>query len=161
MIPSITIIRYPYEEPYHVHLVIVGSNGRTRGQLEFYANAKDLTQLADVLDVFPRHKTDMHLWELGSERPEDRFAFYLRLRLFVTDAAGHCAIQLRLNNNQDLPQKELSEFCIVAEPSGLNRLGMLLREFGNLEQEVLHWTGSEGRLFQTLEQAQQEGDILE
>lgn len=161
MTPSITILRYPYEEPYHVHLVIVASNGRLRGQPELYANAGALSQLADKLDVFPRHASDVHLWELGSERPEDGFAFYFRFRLFVTNAAGSCAIQLRFNNNQDVPQKELSEFCIAVEPSGLNRLGRLLREFAKLEQEVLHWTHSEGRLYQTRDQAQQAGQILE
>jgi hypothetical protein len=161
MAPSITIIRYPYEEPYHVHLLMVASNGRLRGCLEIYANAGDLPLLADKLVDFPRHVTDVHMWELGSERREDRFAFYFRLRLFVTDSSGHCAIQLRFNNNQDVPQSELSDFCIATESSELNRLGLLLREFAKLEHEVLHWTGAEGRLYQTRDQAQQEGDILE
>src|SRR4051812_47158121 len=97
--PSIMITRYPYEEPYHLHLVVDASNGCLRARLGVYDNAASLTKLADVLEVFPRHVTDAHLWELGSERPEDRFAFYFRLRLFVTDRAGHCAIQLRMNNN--------------------------------------------------------------
>ena len=152
---SISITRYPYEEPYHLRLVIGASNGRLRGQLEFYTNPDALTQIADELEVFPRFASAVHLWELGSERIEDRIACYFRFRLFTTDSAGHCAIQLRFNNNGNLPVREISEFCLFAEPTGLKRLGKLFREFAKLEHEVLHWTPSEGKLFRSREEAEQ------
>lgn len=161
MAAAITIIRYPYEEPYHIHLVIIATNGPLQGRLEFYTDPSEILALADIFAVFPRHAEDVYLWELGSERREDRFAFYLRIRLFTVDSAGHCAIQLRFNNNKDLPQCEISEFCITSEPSDLNRLGLLLREFAKLDQEVLHWTGNNGRLFKTQEQARIEGYIVD
>lgn len=31
----VRIVRYPYEEPYHLHLVITASNARLCGTLEF------------------------------------------------------------------------------------------------------------------------------
>lgn len=160
MEPSITITRCPYEEPYHLRLVIDASNGRVRGQLEFYTAADALTHLADALVVFPRHATDEYLWEQGSEVPEANFAFYFRLHVLVTDRSGHSAIWLRLNNNRELPDRELSEFCIRAESASLNCLGRLARTFANLEHEVLRWQPSEGRLYRTLADAQHAGITL-
>lgn len=151
MMGSIKITRIPYEEPYHLRLVMEACNGRYRGKFEFYTNTDDLRKLADVLEMFPRHSSSVHLWELGSERSEDAFAYYLRFRLFAT--INQCYIQIRFNNNRDLPEREIAEFCIVAEPTALNRLGRLIREFANLDHEVLLWTPADGRLFHTPEDA--------
>jgi hypothetical protein len=46
---------------------------------------------------------------IGSEKIEDKFKYYFHFRLFTTDSIGHCAIQLRFNNNEALPERELSE----------------------------------------------------
>ena len=155
MTPSIKIIRYPYEEPYHLNLVMDATNGRLRGRLEFYCNASDLLELAKELEVFPRHASAVYLWELGSEKDEDRFAHYFRFRLFTTDSVGHCAIQLRLNNNRNLPEREISEFCIEVEPSELKKFGEPVRKFSKLEHEVLYWEPSGGDLFMTQKEAEQ------
>ncbi len=101
------------------------------------------------------HATSVFLWEVGSERPEDKFAHYLRLRLFTTDSLGHCAIQIRLNNNAPLPDREIVEFCICAEPAQINRLGALCRVFSKLKHQVLDWSPSGGELFESLERAEQ------
>jgi hypothetical protein len=134
-------------------LVIEASNGAQKGQLEFYDNAEALSRVASELEVFPRHNGQVLLWELGSERPEDRVAFYFRLRIFVIDSVGHCAVQLRFNNNEALPDRELSEFCIRAEPAQLNRLAQLLKEFSKLKHEVLEWEGNNGRLLEKANEA--------
>lgn len=154
MTPFIKITRFPYEEPYHINLLIEASNGRLNGQLEFYTNPESLIEAADELEVFPTAIPSEFLWKLGSEKPEDRFAFYFCFRLFTTDLAGHCAIQLRFNNNQTLPDREISDFCLVAEPNALLRLGKLLRQFAKLEDEVLFWSHTEGELFRLLEDDQ-------
>ncbi|MFQ5574960.1 MAG: hypothetical protein ACE5E0_04985, partial [Terriglobia bacterium] len=135
--------------PHHVRLLLQASNGRQAGELEIYANVEDLIKCADALSAFPRYKEDVFLWELGSERPEDRCAFYFRLRAFVTNKRGHCAINIRLNNNEGLPETEISEFCIPAEPSQINRLGRLFRDFAKLQHETLFWGISEGRLLKS------------
>jgi hypothetical protein len=145
--PFIRITRKPYEEPYHLNLLIEASNGSQCTRLEFYDNADCLSKLANALEGFPRHLTEVFLWELGSERPEDRFGFYFRFRAFVIDSAGHCAIQLRLSNNEELPDLERAEFCMRAEPEQFTRLGKLFREFSRLKHEVLEWEGDDGRLF--------------
>jgi hypothetical protein len=135
----------PYEEPHTLNLLVEGSNGHQTAMLEIYAGATDLVQLGKALRVFPQHKDDVHLWELGSERPEDRWAFYFRLRAF-TIGSVHCALQIRLNNNQGLPEREIAEFCIAAEPSQINYLGNLVAEFSKLRHEVLEWNITAGKL---------------
>jgi hypothetical protein len=149
----IRITRTPYEEPYHVHLLIEASNGKQQAQLEFYENADALSKLAKNLDAFPRYKDHVVLWDLGSERPEDRFAYYFRFRVFAVDLVGHCAIQLRFNNNQDLPDREIAEFCIRADPAQLDRLARLLSHFSHLKHEVLDWGLDEGRLLESRDEA--------
>lgn len=149
MHPYIRITRQAYEEPYHINLVVDASNGKQKWQLEFYDNAESLRTLAEHLEVFPRHKDDIFLWELGSEYPEDRWAYYFRFRVFLTDTSGHCAIQIRFNNNQNPPDREVVEFCITADVGQINRLGQLCRKFSELKHEVLVWEGSNGALYES------------
>lgn len=140
------ITRTPYEEPFHLQLLLEVSNGRQSSSLEIYLNADALTEMASALEVFPRHATDAYLFELGSERKEDRWAYYLRFRAFVVDGVGHSALLFRMNNNRDLPHQELAEFCIEAEPANINRLGKLLRAFSRLEHRNLFWSFDESTL---------------
>lgn len=140
------VTRTPYEEPHHLNLLVQASNGRQTGELEIYAATEDLVRCADALSAFPRHATEVFLWEIGSERPEDRWAFYFRLRAFVAKPSGECALQVRFNNNQDLPAREITEFCLQAEPSQINRLGRLFQEYASLRHEVLVWSVVDGSL---------------
>lgn len=140
------ITRTPYEEPSHLQLLLEASNGGQSASLEIYVNADSIKEMASALEVFPRHALDAYLFEIGSEREEDRWAYYLRFRAFLTDALGHSALLFRFNNNRELPFRELAEFCIETEPASINRLGVLLREFLKLEHRTLYWTSDDGRL---------------
>lgn len=142
----IEIERFPYEEPYHINLIVKASNEICAGQLEIYDTANSLRDCASALNAFPRHSKDSFVWELGSERLEDNFAFYFRFRVLLMDSAGHTAIQLRFNNNEDHPEKLISEFCITCEPAGVNRLGKLFGEFAKLRARKLIWDGVDGEV---------------
>ena len=144
----IRITRHPYEEPYHVNLFVAASNGRQHGEIEIYANVEDLASLARGLRGFPRSADDTVLWELGSEKPEDCFAFYYRLCIRKVTATGQCAVELRFNNNQAPPDREVVEFSIKALPSDLDRLGGLIERFSKLEHRVLEWNITDGELRQ-------------
>jgi hypothetical protein len=141
----------------NVHLNLAVCNGRSLAQIEYYATAESLIELADRLEVFPRHTMDVFLFELGSERPEDRCMYYLRLRAFLKDALGHSAIHIRFNNNRALPELEIAEFCLDAEPSQINRFGQLCRRFANLRHAVLHWWIQDGALYEMIDDALPEG----
>lgn len=152
MNPGITIFRYPYEEPYHLQLTMVVSNGHQVSRMDFYIDTDSLIELADTLEKFPDHIGHDFLWEVGSEVPEDRWAYYLRIRAFTLDSSGHCAVQFRWNNNQALPERVISDFCIEAESGQINRLGELLRKFAKLNHRVLEWCVSEGRLVENIDE---------
>jgi hypothetical protein len=153
MSPQIRITRIPYEEPYHLRLLMRASNAHQCAEIEFYVNANDLVEWAAHLEVFPRHSTDVFLWEIGSERHEDRYAYYVRFRAFIYDGSGHCALQFRFNNNRELPDREIAEFCIEAEASQINHLGRLCRGFAEMMHEVLDWWVEDGRLYEAREEA--------
>lgn len=142
----IRITRVPYEEPHHVNLVYEVSNGRQTGIFEFFDRAAAISDIASALEVFPRGPDDVFLYEIGSEQAKDRWAYFFRFRVFCTSATGQCAIQIKFNNNEPLPDLETFEFCIKAEPAQINRFGALMREFANLKHAVLEWSVLDGCL---------------
>jgi len=140
MQPFLSITRQPYEEPYHVNLLVSAGNQSTQAEFEIYANASDLNDAAVSLIGFPKTENDIFVWELGSENEQDRFAFYFRLRVFQFSSTGRCAIEFRFNNNQKTPNQQIVEFCIDAYPADLDRLGTLFKKFGRLEDLTMEWT---------------------
>lgn len=143
---SIEIIRNPYEEPYHINLIFKASNGESSGKLEIYDNADRLKKLADVLEDFPFKEPKKYLWELGSEKPEDRFAFYFKCEFLLIKHTSECLVRIRLNNNESGIEKSISEFNIQCKPAELNKLGQLFREFSKLEKQTLIWNGLNGKV---------------
>jgi hypothetical protein len=143
--PFLRITRFPYEEPYHLNLLVAASNGRLRGEIEIYANADDLGVVAARIRRAP--ETDRSpVWELGSERSEDRFAFYFCLRVVRQSPSGACALALRFNNNAQDADRELTDFSIPVFPADLDRLASLLERFRSLEHRLLWWTPVDGEL---------------
>ncbi len=145
---GIKLTRTPYEEPYHVRLLITASNGRIRGELEYYCNASDLQELGAQLRDYSGSRDNEIVYELGSEKPEDRFAFFLSLRVKAINSRGHCCVSVRLNNNDSGPERELAEFSISAEVADVNRLGELLTGFGQLRHRRLIWHVTSGELLE-------------
>lgn len=129
----LNITRQPYEEPYHVNLLVAAGNLSTQAQFEIYANASDLNVAALSLTGFPKTDNDTFSWELGSDKEQGRFEFYFRLRVFQFSSSGRCAIEIKFNNNQKPPNQQIVEFCIDAYPPDLDRLGTILKSFGRLE----------------------------
>lgn len=145
--PWLKIARHPYEEPHHLNLWISASNGRLESSLEYYCNAEDLGDLGKKLSGFSGKRSEEVVYDLGSERPEDNFAFFFSMRAKALDSLGHCALRVRMSNNRADPETEVSEFFIKADVADLNRLGQLLQEFGQLRHRVLDWRVQDGMLF--------------
>ncbi|MBV6413773.1 MAG: hypothetical protein OMOMHJEC_01592 [Xanthomonadales bacterium] len=141
------LTRFAYEEPHNLELQLEVSNGIFSGALHIYLKRSDIEEIGSALLLFPRNSTDVYRFEVGSERLEDRWAYYFLLRAFTFGARGQSAILFRLNNNRDLPFRGLSEFCIEAEVAHINTLGRLLLEFGKLEHERLLWSNAESGVF--------------
>ena len=142
----IEIERIPYEEPYHLELMFKASTEEHAGQLRIYTKTESLKECAQNLIVFPRHSSDSVLWELGSERPEDRFGFYFRFRAILQKSNGESFIQIRLNNNEAAPGTAISEFYMSTKVESIQILGGLIREFSELESSKLFWNGVDGHV---------------
>lgn len=68
---GIELIRYPYEEPYHLNLAFSATNGLFSGYLEYYCNADDLAEIGQALHTFPKRsrmsmymKSDQHVQKI-------------------------------------------------------------------------------------------------
>jgi hypothetical protein len=132
--------RYPWdEEPINVELEISASNGLFAGTVQVYCAAQDLAGMGSDLQKFPASSGDEYRYELGSEDPAQRCSVYFLLSAYTTNAAGHCALQLRMNGSSSPPNEGRCEFSIRAEAAAINRLGALLEQFSKLGHRELHW----------------------
>jgi hypothetical protein len=149
MLASYLIVRrYPYEEPFHIQLEFSASNGLFSGTTDIYCNADDLKKIGDRLKNFPIQVGDEFRYEYGSEDPAQRFHGYFLLRAYTTDSAGHCALQVKMNNNAREPHEGRCTFSIKAEAAAINRLGSLFLTFSRLEHLEFHWNLEDQELFE-------------
>lgn len=137
---GIQLKRYPYEEPYNLHLDLSASNGLFAGQLGYFCNADDIKEIGTALQSFPNKIPDEYLYEIGSARQEDNSAYYFALHAYTTDRSGQCALQIVIDNNQDKPNEGACRFSIKTEPSAINRLGKLLLRFSETKHHTLNWS---------------------
>jgi hypothetical protein len=145
--PFITVRRHPYEEPYHIQLEFLASNGFFSGTTEIYCNVEDITTLGKALKNFPKKVGDEYSYEYGSEDPTKKFYRYFLLRTYTFDSAGHCALQIKINFNTREPEEGLCTFSIQAESAAINRLGELFEQFAKLEHLEMRWNLKEGHLY--------------
>jgi len=139
MKPFIQITRHLYEEPHHLNLVIIASNGTAMGSLEFYLNRTDLDEVGENLARFPKHEISNYLYELGSEKPEDNFGHFFKLFAFKRSVLPNDNNR-RLDKNAWRHEPQMSEFCLTMTVESLNRLGQSISDFSKLEHQRLYWT---------------------
>ena len=140
MEPLIVVRRHPYEEPYHIHLEFVVSNGIFGGSTDIYCGVEEIKELGKALQNFPATVGDDYRYEYGSEKPEDRFYRYFLLRAYTTDSVGHCAVQFIINQNCGEPDEGVCRFSIKAEPASINLLGVLFEKFSELRHLEFTWS---------------------
>ncbi len=146
--PFIKVRRFPYEEPYHTQVVFQVSNGLFMGTSDIYCAVADLEAIGSTLEAFPSRVPDEYRFEYGSERPEDRFSRYFLLRAVTTDWAGHCAVQFRMNLNEEVPRDGVCAFSILAEAGRINRLGALFLRLHKASRGQIQWGPIEGDSFE-------------
>jgi len=136
----IKIKKIPYEEPYHLNLIFSASNGLFCGHLDFYCSVDDIKRLGKVLSIFPREASDEYIYKIGSPNPKNNCAYFFQLRAYTINMIGHCALQIRINNNEEKADEGACRFSIKVEPTELNRLGELLLTFSKLRHKELNWS---------------------
>jgi hypothetical protein len=95
--PGITLERLPYD--YSAWRVVVhASDGPFAAALEFYTDVEELEEFARRLTAFPRDPGDEARFELGSR--DGHWAYYLLLRAFLYDRAGHAVLEFAADNRE-------------------------------------------------------------
>ena len=138
----IHIVRQPYEEPYHINLIFEASNGESKGRIEIYDNADQLKRIAEVIEEFSFNGIKNFVWELGSNKTKDNFAYYFKCEFSLLNQFDECIIAITLNDNKN----SLSKFSIRCSFIELNKLGQLFREFSKLKKRTLTWYGFYGEV---------------
>jgi hypothetical protein len=146
--PWIVVRRHPYEEPHHTQIEIFVSDGRFLGSVDFYCNVSELKEIGAALQSFPTRVPQEYVYEYGSPKPEDRFYRHLVLRAYTVDAAGHCALQIRIDRNDPEPDEGMCQFSFVVAPAQLKRLGRLFSRFHDLEHLEFYWDRSTHDLYE-------------
>ena len=135
-LPFVTVRRYPYEEPYLVHLEFFASNGVFGGATDLYADPETIGHIGMGLQRFPARVPDQFVYEYGSDDPADRFYRHLGIRAYTVDTA----LQFSIDRNATEPHEGVCRFSIPADAAALNRLGDLLVRFAELRHLELRWT---------------------
>ncbi|MBG8552623.1 hypothetical protein [Hymenobacter guriensis] len=99
------------------------TRGKIEAHMHFYGNTDAWKEFGRQLTNFPQNVADSHSFESGLNR---RHTDFMVLRAYCYDALGHTALQVLLDNNENLPAKCRLEFSLLAEAASINKLGLLL-----------------------------------
>jgi hypothetical protein len=137
---EVIVRRFPYEEPFTLHIEFTASNGNFSGSTDIYCGPGDLEGIGSALRRFPLRIGDEFRFEYGSDNPKDRWYRYFVFRVYTIDGVGHSAIQFVMNNNSLEPFEGASRFSIRADVASINRLGEAFEKFAQLESQEFRWT---------------------
>ena len=134
--PAISLVRWPYDDSAW-RVFLRASNGEFAGALEFYTDAEELSEFGRRLADFPHGPSDEVRFSLGSR--DGNWAYYILLRAFLVDRAGHAALEFTADNRQAASDHAQSSFFISCEVAAINRLGQQLRGWLSRPDEPLSW----------------------
>jgi hypothetical protein len=133
---AICLTRMPYDDSAWC-IVIRASSGEFAGSLEFYTNPEVLREFADRLAKFPSGPGDEARFALGSR--DGNWAYYLLLRAFLMDRAGHAALEFAVDNRGAPPDHADASFFIPCDVEAIKGLGRQLRSWLDRSDESLTW----------------------
>ncbi|MCC2546984.1 hypothetical protein LJY25_11050 [Hymenobacter sp. BT175] len=104
--------------------------------MHFDAYTDDWSEFGGKLMSFPKNPADSVVFEAGIDSSGYDF---LVLKAYCYDAAGHAAVSVLLDNNQDLPRRCRLEFSIPADAASINLLGSMLYNWKVEHSSELLW----------------------
>ena len=134
--PVITSMRRPYDDSAW-RVVIRASDGEFAGGLEFYTAPQELSEFGRRLAAFPIGPGDEARLELGAR--DGDWAYYLLLRAFLVDLAGHAALEFAADNREASPNRAEASFFNSCEVAAINRLGRQLQSWLDRSDKPLSW----------------------
>ena len=125
------------EDNGELHYEIRATNGTSATCLDFYGCKAEWQEFAMRLRAFPGGIKDEVRFEQGKDDP--KWAYYMSLRVYCYDSAGHSAIEVCVVSPATPPYGHRDHFYIRCEPAGLNRLGQLLADWQPQQGSKLEW----------------------
>lgn len=107
-----------------VHYNISLSNGITLSTLKFYHYPDAFKEFASRLLSFPKTIDETVIFEVGED--DEKWAYYMLLKVFCYEVNGHTAIQIIIDDHGKGVDKNKTEFYIKTLPASINKLGELL-----------------------------------
>ena len=108
-----------------------------KAHVYFYGNTDTFATFGKALIAFPQSATDTVLFEAG-QKGHSSFG-YLLIKAYCTSPAGHTALKIIAENNEDGAAHYRFEFSIAAEAASINKLGALLANWQVKNTPQLVW----------------------
>ena len=125
------------EEDDTIQFGIELSNGINSTSIDFYGYADEFQNFANELCLFPKSIDNEVKYELGEQN--EKWAYYILLRVFCYENNGYTAIQIKIDNNRIEPHKNYSEFYILTVPASINKIGEELKKWNPRDNKKIEW----------------------
>jgi hypothetical protein len=113
------------------------SNGTTSTAISFYHDIDFFKKFAQDLINFPKTIDDSVLMEIGKDNL--KWAYWIRIRIYCYEPAGRTAIEIKINNNEEVPQTNKCEFFINTVPASINNFGQMLMNWNPEVSNKISW----------------------
>lgn len=111
----------------YLGIEVCAASTRYAGSTRIYAGLGELSQLASRIEGFPTSAADDRQYEFGSTDPGIAGGF-ARLRFWCVDGAGHAAIELTIEDDDQWHTPASAKFAFRIEPAELDRFVKRLRD---------------------------------
>ncbi|TGE22263.1 hypothetical protein E5K00_18625 [Hymenobacter aquaticus] len=109
--------------------------GKIETHVTFLGSVDTWQTFAKHLLRYPATVNDKAAFEVRGGPCQDYFC----LNAYCYDAAGHTAVQVITDNNEDIPGRCRMEFSIRAEAASINNLGRLLLDWQVENDSEIIW----------------------
>ena len=125
------------DEDGSLHIGIESSNSIYSSYEECYLWPETLREFGEQLMSFPKSKEQEVVFRYGEE--SDECFSFISIKIFVYNANGHSALEVRMNSNKTNELKRVSNYCIQCEVAALNQFGKKLIEWDPIKEKVFRF----------------------
>ncbi|WP_201983501.1 hypothetical protein [Hymenobacter rubidus] len=114
------------------------STPQVRTHLNFYGRINEFAEFGQQLTAFPKRVSHTVSFEIGSADKNVTIP-YLLIKAYCTDAQGHTALRIVIDNREQGATHYCFDFSIASEAASINKLGALLATWNVSNTPELVW----------------------
>ena len=104
----------------------------------FYGDVGTFADFGKALMTFPKSATDAVIFEVGQVGHPSSFG-YLLVKAYCASPAGHTALKIVVDNNEERAAHHRFEFSIASEAAAINKLGAMLSNWQMKTNPQIVW----------------------